>query len=289
MVSLQRRLSALPALANLLKICLLKGVLMIQKLTQKTIKKLVVANWKMHGNLKQNATLLTDFVAKLPNLKHTQVVICAPYPYLAQLQSALQHTDIAWGAQNIAKMEVGAYTGEVSAAMLRDFGATYVIIGHSERATAYCESDENIAQKFDVAKKHGITPILCVGETLIEREAGVMEMVVGKQLDAIINGYGAGIFADTVISYEPIWAIGTGLAATPEQAKSMHKFIRNKIAALNLDAANQLKILYGGSVNPQNALQLCLVENIDGALIGKCSLNAQEFENICLAAETAAA
>ena len=254
----------------------------------KTAKKLVVANWKMHGNLKKNAALLNDFVATLANLKYTQVVVCAPYPYLAQLQSELQHSNIAWGAQNLAKNEIGAYTGEVSATMLTDFGASYVIIGHSERATAYCESDENIAQKFMIAKKHSITPILCVGETLIEREAGVMEMVVSKQLDAIINAYGAEVFAGTVISYEPIWAIGTGLAATPEQAKSMHLFIRNKIANLNLEAANQLKILYGGSVNPQNALQLCLVENIDGGLIGKCSLNAQDFGNICYAAEKAA-
>jgi triosephosphate isomerase (TIM) len=261
---------------------------MTEKTTSKTAKKLVVANWKMHGNLKQNAALLTDFVQSLSDIKHTQVVVCAPYPYLAQLQEMLANTDIAWGAQNMAKAEVGAFTGEVSAAMLRDFGATYVIIGHSERATAYCESDENIAQKFMVAKNNDLTPILCVGETLIEREAGVMEMVVAKQLDTIIHLYGAEVFANTVISYEPIWAIGTGLAATPEQAKSMHKFIRNKIAALNLDAAKQLKILYGGSVNPQNALQLCLVENIDGGLIGKCSLNAQEFESICLAAEAAA-
>ena len=242
----------------------------------------------MHGNLKQNAALLADFVATLSNLKHTQVVVCAPYPYLTQLQNILQNSDIAWGAQNVAKNEIGAFTGEVSASMLRDFGATYVIIGHSERATAYCESDENIATKFVQAKKHGLTPILCVGETLIEREAGVMEMVVGKQLDTIINTYGAAVFADSVISYEPIWAIGTGLAATPEQAKTMHKFIRNKIANLNLDAANRLKILYGGSVNPQNAVQLFFVENIDGGLIGKCSLKAQEFEGICLAAEKSA-
>ena len=261
---------------------------MIQKTINKTSKKMVVANWKMHGNLKQNAALLSDFVATLASLKHTQVVICAPYPYLAQLQNMLQNTKIAWGAQNMAKMEVGAYTGEVSAAMLKDFGCQFVIIGHSERATAYCESDENIAQKFVQAKTHGLTPILCVGETLLEREAGVMEMVVGKQLDTIINNHGAEIFANTVISYEPIWAIGTGLAATPEQAKSMHQFIRNKIATLNNDAANQLKILYGGSVNPQNALQLCLVENIDGGLVGKCSLNAQEFEKICFAAEKSA-
>ena len=256
--------------------------------TKKSAKKLVVANWKMHGNLEKNQTLLAHFVQNLSNLKHTQVVVCAPYPYLAQLQNMLEHTNIAWGAQNVAKNEIGAFTGEVSAAMLLDFGATYVIIGHSERATAYCESDENIATKFMQARKHGLTPILCVGETLNEREAGMMEMVVGKQLDTIINSHGAEVFADAVISYEPIWAIGTGLAATPEQAKAMHKFIRNKVANVNSDTADRLKILYGGSVNPQNAVQLFLVENIDGGLVGKCSLNAQEFEGICQAAETSA-
>ena len=261
---------------------------MAQQASLKNAKKIVVANWKMHGNLKQNEVMLTDFVATLSGLKHTQVVVCAPYPYLAQLQSLLQHTSIAWGAQNVAKNEDGPFTGEVSAAMLRDFGCTYVIIGHSERSTAYCESDENIAQKFMVAKKHGVTPILCVGETLIEREAGVMEMVVGKQLETVISMYGAEVFADAVISYEPIWAIGTGLAATPAQAQAMHKFIRGKISNLNADAAGRLKILYGGSVNPQNAVQLFVVPNIDGGLIGKCSLNAQAFEDICLAAEESA-
>ena len=252
---------------------------------KKFAKRYVVANWKMHGNLKKNQALLESYVQTLSNLKHTQVVVCAPYPYLAQLQNMLANSDISWGAQNMAKNEIGPFTGEVSAEMLRDFGCEYVIIGHSERATAYCESDENIAQKFVVAKQYDLTPILCVGETLIEREAGVMEMVVGKQLDAIINTHGAAVFANTVISYEPIWAIGTGLAATPEQAKSMHLFIRNKIANLNADAANHLKILYGGSVNPQNAVQLFVVDNIDGGLIGKCSLNAQEFAAICHAAE----
>jgi triosephosphate isomerase (TIM) len=257
-------------------------------MAQKISTKLVVANWKMHGDLKQNAALLADFLENLSNLKHTQVVVCAPYIYLPQLQSLLQGSNIAWGAQNLAKNEIGAFTGEVSAAMLRDFGCTHVIIGHSERATAYCESDENIATKFMQAKKHGLTPILCVGETLNEREAGMMEAVVGKQLDTIIHTYGAEVFADSVISYEPIWAIGTGLAATPAQAQAMHKFIRNKIAGLNADAANRLKILYGGSVNPQNAVQLCAVPNIDGGLIGKCSLSATEFAGICRAAEASA-
>lgn len=247
-------------------------------------RKLVVANWKMHGDLASNAQLFAAYLERLASLKTLDVVVCVPYPYLAQAQSLLKNSGIAWGAQNISKDAVGAYTGEVSASMLRDFGATHVIIGHSERATAYCESDENIATKFMQAKKHGLTPILCVGETLIEREAGVMEMVVAKQLDTIINTYGAAVFADAVISYEPIWAIGTGLAASSEQAQSMHQFIRERIAALDEIAAGSLKILYGGSVNPQNAVQLFVMQDIDGGLVGKCSLNAQEFEGICRAA-----
>lgn len=244
-------------------------------------QKLVVANWKMHGNLASNKQLLEAYIEKLSSLENTDVVVCVPYPYLAQTQSMLQNTNIAWGAQNLSKDAVGPFTGEVSAAMLRDFGASYVIIGHSERATAYCESDENIATKFIQAQTHGLTPILCVGETLIEREAGVMQLVVGKQLDTIINMYGAAVFAKAVVSYEPIWAIGTGLAASAEQAQSMHEFIRGKVAALNKTAATSMKILYGGSVNPQNAVQLLVMQDIDGGLIGKCSLNAQEFEKIC--------
>ena len=247
-------------------------------------KKLVVANWKMHGNLASNQQLLQAYIAALSSLSQLDVVVCVPYPYLAQAQSLLQNTNIAWGAQNLSKDDGGAFTGEVSAVMLRDFGATHVIIGHSERATAYCESDENIATKFMQAKKHGLTPILCVGETLIEREAGVMQMVVGQQLDTIINNYGAAVFANAVVSYEPIWAIGTGLAATSDQAQSMHEFIRSKIAGLDSQAANSMKILYGGSVNPQNAVQLLAMKDVDGGLIGKCSLSAQEFAKICQAA-----
>lgn len=247
-------------------------------------KKLVVANWKMHGNLSTNEALIKAYLGRLSALSSVDVVVCVPYPYLFQAQQLLKDTNIAWGAQNISKDEVGAFTGEVSTLMLKDFGARYVIIGHSERATAYCESDENIATKFIQAQKHGITPILCVGETLIEREAGVMQMVVAKQLDTIINTYGASVFAQAVVSYEPIWAIGTGLAASGEQAQSMHEFIRNKIAEQDIKAAQSLKILYGGSVNPQNAVQLFVMQDIDGGLIGRCSLNAQEFEGICRAA-----
>lgn len=247
-------------------------------------KKLVVANWKMHGNLASNQQLIEAYIDALSSLKQVDVVVCVPYPYLAQAQSLLQYTNIAWGAQNLSKDDGGSFTGEVSAAMLRDFGATHVIIGHSERSTAYCESDENIARKFMQAKKHGLTPILCVGETLIEREAGVMQMVVGQQLDKILNNFGAAVFANAVVSYEPIWAIGTGLAATAEQAQSMHEFIRNKIAMLDSHAAISMKILYGGSVNPQNAVQLLAMKDVDGGLIGKCSLSAKEFAMICQAA-----
>ena len=249
--------------------------------------KFVIANWKMHGNLKQNQALLEAYASQLSHLKNTKVVVCVPYPYLLQAQQVLQGTPIAWGAQNLAKNENGPFTGEVSAEMLRDFGCEYVILGHSERSTAYCESDENIAQKFRVAKQYGITPILCVGETLIEREAGVMELKVGKQLDAMIDLYGAAVFEGSIISYEPIWAIGTGLAATPEQAQAMHKFIAEKLLHTNEVQKNSFKILYGGSVNPQNAVQLFGVKNIDGGLVGKCSLSAQEFAGICRAAEQA--
>jgi len=247
-------------------------------------QKLVVANWKMHGNLDSNNQLLEEYIEKLTSLKNVDVVVCVPYPYLAQTQSKLKNTSIAWGAQNLSKDPIGAFTGEVSASMLKDFGASYVIIGHSERATAYCESDENIAAKFMQAQLNGLIPILCVGETLIEREAGVMQMVVAKQLDTIINLYGATVFTNAVVSYEPIWAIGTGLAASADQAQSMHEFIRGKIAVQDMIAANSLKILYGGSVNPQNAVQLLAMKDIDGGLIGRCSLNAQEFEGICRAA-----
>lgn len=253
---------------------------------KKTVRKYVIANWKMYGDIARNEMLLKVYVAALTDLKNTQVVVCVPYPYLAQAQRILQDTDLAWGAQNMAKNEEGPFTGEVSAQMLRDFGCEYVILGHSERATAYCESDENIAEKFMAAKKHGITPILCVGETLIEREAGVMELKVGKQLDAIIDLYGVEVFQDAIVSYEPIWAIGTGLAATPAQAEAMHQFISSKLTQTKKVAENNVKILYGGSVNPQNAVQLFEVDNIDGGLVGKCSLNAQEFEGICQAAES---
>lgn len=244
-------------------------------------QKICVANWKMHGNLATNQQLLSGYVQALNGFDRAEVVVCVPYPYLAQAQQALHATTIAWGAQNISKDIEGPFTGEVSVSMLRDFGASHVIVGHSERSTAYCESDENISVKFSQAKAHGLTPILCVGETLIEREAGMMFAVVSKQLDTIIDMYGAEIFANTVVAYEPIWAIGTGLAAGPQQAQDMHAFIREKIAKLNQAAAASVKIIYGGSVNPQNAVQLFAMQDVDGGLIGKCSLSAEAFVGIC--------
>ncbi len=247
-------------------------------------RKIVVANWKMHGSLTANQSLLEGFKQKLGPLIHADYVVCVPYPYLAQAQQLLQGSNIRWGAQNLAKFSVGAYTGEVSAGMLRDFGADFVILGHSERSTAYCESGENIAEKFMMAKSHDLTPILCVGETLQERESGVMERVIAEQLDYLLSSRGAKVFADSIVSYEPIWAIGTGLSATPEQAQSMHEFIRARIAQQDAQAADQLRIIYGGSVNPANASKLLAMPDVDGALVGRCSLTVEDFSAICRAA-----
>ena len=248
-------------------------------------RKIVVANWKMHGSLSTNQSLLEGYLRHLSSLQHTDVVVCVPYPYLAQAQTTLQNSNIHWGAQNLAKFPVGAYTGEVSAEMLRDFGSEYVILGHSERSTAYCESSENIADKFMMAKTHQIKPILCVGETLQERESGVMERVIAEQLNHLLISRGADVFRGAIISYEPIWAIGTGLSATPEQAQSMHEFIRALIKADEGDGSNPTRIIYGGSVNPNNASLLMAMPDVDGALVGRCALSSEEFVKICLAAE----
>lgn len=247
-------------------------------------RKLVVANWKMNGSLARNQALLETARTGLAPLKGADFAICVPYPYLFQAQAILQGSNVSWGAQNLAKHEEGAYTGEVSAAMLKDFGASYVIIGHSERSSALCESDVNIAAKFALAKAFGITPILCIGETLGEREAGVMEYSIANQLDAVLSVSDGALLEDAVVAYEPVWAIGTGKSATPDQAQAAHAFIRDRIKALNPAAANSVRIVYGGSVKPSNASQLLAMPDIDGGLVGKCSLNAGDFEEICRAA-----
>jgi triosephosphate isomerase len=244
-------------------------------------KKLVAGNWKMHGSLAENAALLA---ALKPALAGIKAVVCVPFPFLAQAQAELTGSSIAWGAQNVSEQAKGAFTGEVSAAMLLEFGCTYVIVGHSERRSLYGESDALVASKYKAAQAAGLIPILCVGESLEERESGVTEAVVARQLDAVIEAAGVGSLAKAVIAYEPVWAIGTGKTASPEQAQAVHAFIRGKIAALDAAVADQLVIQYGGSVKAANAAELMAQPDIDGGLIGGASLVADEFVAICRAA-----
>ena len=244
-------------------------------------KNLVAGNWKMNCSLTENATLLAGVKSALSGI---DAVVCVPFPYLAQTQAMLSGSSIAWGAQNLSEQGKGAYTGEVSAAMLLDFGCTYVIVGHSERRSLYGESDELVAKKYMAAQAAGLIPILCVGELLDEREAGITEQVVARQLDAVIQAAGVASLAKAVVAYEPVWAIGTGKTASPEQAQAVHAFIRNKIAALDSGVAAGLVIQYGGSVKGSNAAELMVQPDIDGGLIGGASLVVDEFVAICKAA-----
>ena len=244
-------------------------------------KKLVAGNWKMHGSLAENAALLA---AIKPALAGIEAVVCVPFPYLAQAQAALAGSSIAWGAQNVSEQVKGAFTGEVSTAMLLDFGCKYVIVGHSERRSLYGETDELVAKKYMAAQAAGLTPILCVGESLDERESNVTEAVVARQLDAVIKAAGVASLAKAVVAYEPVWAIGTGKTASPEQAQAVHAFIRGKITTLDAAVADGLVIQYGGSVKAANAAELMVQPDIDGGLIGGASLVADEFIAICRAA-----
>lgn len=248
-------------------------------------EKLVAGNWKMHGTLSENRALLEGVLAGVAGLRGTQCAVCVPFPYLFQAQSMLQGSAVAWGAQNLSQHARGAYTGEVSAAMLTDFGCRYVLVGHSERRSLYGEDDATVALKFVAAQQAGLAPILCVGETLQEREGGVTDLVVGQQLDAVLDKVGAAGIGRAVIAYEPVWAIGTGRTATPEQAQAVHAFIRGRIAALDPAVADRLVIQYGGSVKASNAAELFSMPDIDGGLIGGASLNAAEFVAICSAAQ----
>jgi triosephosphate isomerase len=246
-------------------------------------RKLVAGNWKMHGNLVDNDALLTGILAGMGEVK-ADVAVCVPFPYLHQAKARLAGSRVAWGAQNLSQHAKGAYTGEVSAQMLNDFECRYVIVGHSERRALYGESDALVAEKYAAAQTAGLIPILCVGETLEEREAGVTEAVVGRQLDAVLQRSGVISLANAVIAYEPVWAIGTGRTASPEQAQAVHAFIRRKIRALDAEVAEHLVIQYGGSVKAANAAELFAQPDIDGGLIGGASLNAEEFLAICRAA-----
>ncbi len=244
-------------------------------------KKLVAGNWKMNGSLAENAALLDGIKAGLAGI---EAVVCVPFPYLAQVQATLSGSSIAWGAQNLSEHAKGAYTGEVSASMLLDFGCRYVIVGHSERRSLYGETDEIVTKKYLAAQTAGLIPILCVGESLQERESGVTEQVVARQLDAVIAASGVTSLAQAIIAYEPVWAIGTGKTATTEQAQAVHAFIRNRIAKLDPAVANGLIIQYGGSVKASNAAELMVQPDIDGGLIGGASLVVEEFVAICRAA-----
>lgn len=240
-------------------------------------RKLVAGNWKMHGSLAENATLLDAVVAGVSGLRGADCAVCIPFPYLQQAQARLQRTDVAWGAQNLSQHERGAYTGEVSGAMLKDFGCRYVVVGHSERRALYGEDDAVVAGKFLAAQRAGLTPILCVGETLEQRESGATEVVVARQLDAVTEKAGARALREAVVAYEPVWAIGTGRTATPQQAQDVHRFLRGRVAAADAETAAGLRILYGGSVKAGNAQDLFSMADIDGGLIGGASLVAEEF------------
>lgn len=245
---------------------------------------LVAGNWKMNGSTASARALLAEIKAGVAEVAKCEVAVCPPFIYLPLAQAELTNTAIAWGAQNVSTEAVGAFTGEISAAMLLDFGCTYVIVGHSERRTLYGEDDQRVATKFAVARAAGLKPILCVGETLEEREQGITETVIARQLDAVIAAQGASALAAGVIAYEPVWAIGTGKTATPEQAQQVHGFIRGRIAAHDGGVAEGLRILYGGSMKPGNAAELMAQPDIDGGLIGGAALVATDFLGICRAA-----
>jgi triosephosphate isomerase len=248
-------------------------------------QKLVAGNWKMHGSLAANQILLTALASQLERLNGMRSAVCVPFPYLAQAQTVLTGSCLAWGAQDVSQYEKGAYTGEVSASMLLEFGCRYVIVGHSERRALFGETDAVVAAKFAAALVAGLTPILCVGETLEERDAGRAESVIAQQLDAVVAESGMAGLAKSVIAYEPVWAIGTGKTASPAQAQAVHAFIRSKLAALDPDVAAALVIQYGGSVKAANAAELFAQPDIDGGLIGGASLDVDEFMAICHAAQ----
>jgi triosephosphate isomerase len=243
-------------------------------------RKLIVGNWKMHGSHKGNAELLQGILDAGPLA--AEVAVCVPFPFLCETAVALAASPLRWGAQDCSAHEQGAYTGEVSASMLHEFGCRYVIVGHSERRQYHAESDQLVADKARAALAHGVTPIVCVGETLAQRDAGQTDAVVKRQLSAVIHTL-AHCAGEMVVAYEPVWAIGTGRSATPEQAQAVHALLRAQLQAATAHA-ERVKILYGGSVKPDNAASLFAQPDIDGALVGGASLKAADFVAICRAA-----
>ena len=243
---------------------------------------LIAGNWKMNGSLASNAGLLEGVRAGAAAVK-AELAVCVPAPYLAQAQAALAGSAVTWGAQDVSVHDSGAYTGEVSAAMLGDFACKYAIVGHSERRSYHGETDDLVAQQAVRALAAGITPIVCVGETLAEREQGATDAVVVRQLKPVLDAVGAQL-DKIVIAYEPVWAIGTGKTATPEMAQQVHELIRNTLAQRDAAAAQKVQILYGGSMKPDNAKELLAMPDIDGGLIGGASLKAADFLAIAHAA-----
>jgi triosephosphate isomerase len=246
---------------------------------------LIAGNWKMNGSKADAIDLLNGIKSGVGAVGRAAVAVCPPFPYLYLAEEILAGTDIGYGAQDVSREESGAFTGQVSAAMLKDFGCKYVILGHSERRLFNGETDAIIARKYAQALAQQLTPILCVGETLEEREAGKTEAVVAAHLDGVINTHGVEVLAKGVIAYEPVWAIGTGVTATPEQAQEVHAFLRARIAAKSQAVADGVQILYGGSMKPGNAEELIGQADIDGGLIGGAALKAADFLAICKAGD----
>jgi triosephosphate isomerase len=244
----------------------------------------VVGNWKLNGSLADNEKLLRLLVAQIPPDGKVACAVCVPFPYLAQVQGLLQGSPIGWGGQDVSRHEKGAYTGEVSGRMLAELGCRYAIVGHSERRTLFGDTDAVVVEKFEAARRAGLTPIFCVGETLEEREAGQAESVLARQVDALLGKVGAGGLAGAIVAYEPVWAIGTGRTATSEQAQQAHAFIRERIGRQDQAVAAALPILYGGSVKAGNAKELFAMPDVDGGLVGGASLVAEEFTAIWRAA-----
>jgi triosephosphate isomerase len=247
-------------------------------------KPLVAGNWKMYGTRAENAALVRGLLDLLQPGARAEVLVCPPFVYLWETGRLLKDSEVALGAQSICAESLGAFTGEVSGAMLRDVGCRYVLVGHSERRQLYGESDSLVARKFMAVQAQGLVPVLCVGETLEEREGGRTTEVVTRQLEAVLSVSGVGSLASAVIAYEPVWAIGTGRTASPEQAQEVHAMIRGKVAALDATIASSVRILYGGSVKASNARELFAMADIDGGLVGGASLKAEEFAQICAAA-----
>ncbi|MDB4822749.1 triose-phosphate isomerase [Candidatus Pseudothioglobus singularis] len=245
-------------------------------------KTIVAGNWKMNASKDSVESLVTDILSGASDVS-AEIIVCAPFPYLSQVEVLIEGSNLMLGAQNLNLNASGAFTGEVSAEMIKDFGANHVIVGHSERRSLYGETNKIVAEKTKAAIDSGLTPILCLGESLDQRESGKTESVVSEQLNKVIKMVGIEAFNNIIVAYEPVWAIGTGMTATPEQAQAVHKFIRDLLASSSQDIAHKTAILYGGSMNASNAVELISCADIDGGLIGGAALKAEDFLQICKA------